>query len=186
MDPKLYQKSEGRKRSSSKSNLQRSGRLQFLPTPLLTPSFTFIFWHPTRLRSTKAVSVVHRRGRINQTQQLFPKHWNWFILYPSLSVSDTHHTDSTELRVNRYNHKNTCWSSVRKANFPLNGDEVNTIIPEFPGKLVSQRKECPPSGLSKKNKHPVGTDKSATSMFVSNVWPFSWQKNFALISAWNY
>ena len=156
MDPKLYQKSEGRKRSSSKSHLQGSGRLQFLPTPLLTPSFT-LFWHPTRLGL-----IVHRRGRINQTQQLFPKHWNWFFLYPSLSVSDTHHTDSAELRrvsnrlLNRYKHKNTCWSSVRKANFPSNGDEVNTIILEFPGKLVSQWKECPPSGLSKRNKHLVG------------------------------
>ena len=130
--------------------------------------FPHHFWlHRLRLyfdiQPDSAVSVVHRRGRINQTQQLFPKHWNWFFLYPSLSVSDTHHTDSAELRrdsnrvLNRFKHKNTCWSSVRKANFPSNGDEVNTIIfGEFSGKLVSQWKECPPSGLSKKNKHPVG------------------------------
>lgn len=127
--------------------------------------FPHHFWHH-RLRlyfdiqPDSGVSVVHRRGRINQTQQLFPKHWNWFILYPSLSVSDTHHTDSAELcrdsnRVlNRYKHKNTCWSSVTKANFPSNGDEVNTIILEFPGTLVSQWKECPPSGLSKKTNIP--------------------------------
>ena len=41
MDPKLYQNSEGRKRSSSKSHLQGSGRLQFLPTPLLIPSLRY-------------------------------------------------------------------------------------------------------------------------------------------------
>ena len=131
--------------------------------------FPHHFWlHRLRyfdIQPDSAASVVHRRGRINQTQQLFPKHRYCFILYPSLSVSDTHHTDSAELHrdsnrvLNRYKHKNTCWSSVRKANFPLNGDEVNTVILEFPGKLVSQWKECPPSGLSKKNKHPVGINR---------------------------
>ena len=145
---------------------------------------------------------MHRRGRINQTQQLFPKHWNWFFLYPSLSVSDTHHTDSAELRrdsnrvLNRYKHKNTCWSSVRKANFPSNGDEVNTIIfGEFSGKLVSQWKECPPSGLSKKNNHPVGINRQLSDEHVCYQFiriygryyrDHSWQTNFALISASNY
>ena len=125
------------------------------------------------IQPDSAVWVVHIRGRINQTPQLFPRHWHWFILYPSLSVSDTHHTDSAEVRRDsnrvlndRYKHKNTCWSSVRKANFPSNGDEVNTIILEFPGKLVSQWKECPPSGLSKKNKHPVGINRQLSDEHV--------------------
>ena len=137
--------------------------------------FPHHFWlHRLRyfdIQPDSAFSVVHRRGII-QTQLLFHKRWNWFILYPSLSVSYTYHTDSAEVRrdsnrvLNRYKHKNTCWSSVRKANFPLNGDEVNTVILEFPGTLVSQWKECPPSGLSKKNKHPVGINRQISDEHV--------------------